>query len=195
MAHRIESGRVEAFSDAVFSIAATLLVLEIAVPESAFDDLWGGIADQWPSYLAYGTSFLTIGALWLAHHALFRRTASVDSVIVRLNLLLLMAVAFMPFPTQLVAEAISRTSAERAAVLFYGATLFVVSFLFTAMGRYLVVNHELLEADARSDVQGLVARLAPSLGFYLAILLLALLAPQVAAFGFLAVAVNAVVRA
>ena len=77
MAHRFESGRVEAFSDAVFSIAATLLVLEIAVPESDFGDLWSGIADQWPSYLAYGTSFLTIGALWLAHHALFRRTAYV----------------------------------------------------------------------------------------------------------------------
>jgi uncharacterized membrane protein len=195
MAHRFESGRVEAFSDAVFSIAATLLVLEIAVPESDFGDLWSGIADQWPSYLAYGTSFLTIGALWLAHHALFRRTAYVDSAIVRLNLLLLMAVAFMPFPTSLVAEAISRTSAERAAVLFYGATLFVVSLLFTAMGRYLVVNHQLLEADGRADVQGLVARLAPSLGFYAGILLFALLAPKVAAFGFLAVAINAVVRA
>ena len=86
-------------------------------------------------------------------------------------------------------------SAERAAVLFYGATLFVVSLLFTAMGRYLVVNHELLEAEGRADVQGLVARLAPSLGRYLAILLLALFAPKVAAFGFLVVAVNAVVRA
>ena len=52
-------------------VAATLLVLEIAIPESAFEDLWAGIADEWPSYLAYVTSFLTIGALWLAHHALY----------------------------------------------------------------------------------------------------------------------------
>lgn len=76
MADRFESGRIEAFSDAVFSIAATLLVLEIAVPEADFDDLWGGIADQWPSYLAYATSFLTIGALWLVHHALFGAPAT-----------------------------------------------------------------------------------------------------------------------
>jgi uncharacterized membrane protein len=170
-------------------------VLEIAVPESGFDDLWSGIADQWPSYLAYGTSFLTIGALWLAHHALFRRTAYADAVIVRLNLVLLMVVAFLPFPTSLVAEAFNRTSAERTAVLFYGATLFLVSLLFTAMGRYIVVNGGLLEEGARSDVQELVRRLAPSLGFYVAILLLALLAPRVAALGFLVVAVNAVVRA
>ena len=131
MADRFESGRIEAFSDAVFSIAATLLVLEIAVPESGFDDLWQGIVDQWPSYLAYATSFLTIGALWLAHHGLFRRTRYADGVVVRINLLLLMAVAFLPFPTTLVAEAIDETHAERAAVIFYGATLFVVSALFT----------------------------------------------------------------
>jgi uncharacterized membrane protein len=153
MAARFDSGRIEAFSDAVFSIAATLLVLEIAVPESAFDDLWDGIADQWPSYLAYATSFLTIGALWFAHHALFRRMLYADAVIMRINLLLLMVVAFLPFPTRLVAEAISTTSAERAAVLFYGATLLAVS-----------------------------------------ILLLAIVAPSAAAFGFLAVALLAVVR-
>jgi uncharacterized membrane protein len=57
----------------VFAIAITLLVLEISVPPSAFDDLWRGIADQWPSYLAYATSFLTIGGLWLVHHGIFRQ--------------------------------------------------------------------------------------------------------------------------
>jgi uncharacterized membrane protein len=73
MADRFESGRMEAFSDGVFAIAITLLVLEISVPDGAFDDLWRGLADQWPSYLAYATSFATIGGLWVAHHGLFRR--------------------------------------------------------------------------------------------------------------------------
>ena len=100
------TGRIEAFSDGVFSIAATLLVLEIAVPEADFDHLWKGIADQWPSYLSYATSFLTIGGIWLVHHAIFRRLRFADFNVTRLNLLLLMAVAFLPFPTKLVAEAI-----------------------------------------------------------------------------------------
>jgi TMEM175 potassium channel family protein len=195
MADRFESGRIEAFSDAVFSIAATLLVLEITIPESGFDDLWGGIADEWPSYLAYVTSFLTIGALWLAHHALFRRMLHADSIVVRINLLLLMVVAFLPFPTSLVAEAIDTTHAERAAVAFYGATLFVVSALFGLMARYVISSDNLLHEGAEDDVRRLVRRLTPSLGFYLVVLLLARVAPAAAAVGFLAVAINGVVRA
>ena len=80
-------------------------MLEIGVPESDFDNLWKGIADQWPSYLAYATSFVTIGGLWLAHHSIFRRLASADAVVMQLNLLLLILVSFLPFPTKLVAEA------------------------------------------------------------------------------------------
>jgi TMEM175 potassium channel family protein len=194
MADRFESGRVEAFSDAVFSIAATLLVLEIAVPESSFDDLWQGIVDQWPSYLAYATSFLTIGALWLAHHALVRRTRYADGVVVRINLVLLLVVAFLPFPTRLVAEAIDATEAERAAVLFYGATLFVVSALFAAIGRY-ALSRDLVLDEARAEVQQLSARLSPSLGFYGVVLALAVVVPSVAAVGFLAIALYAVLRA
>jgi uncharacterized membrane protein len=118
MADRFSSSRLEAFSDGVISIAATLLVLEIAVPESGFDDLWQAIGDQWPSYLAYTTSFFTIGALWTAHHGLFRRLESADARMLHLNLLLLWVVAFLPFPTKLAAEALRHESEdpERAAV-------------------------------------------------------------------------------
>jgi uncharacterized membrane protein len=133
---RWDTGRIEAFSDGVFSIAATLLVLEIAIPEADFDHLWKGIADQWPAYLGYATSFLTIVGIWLVHHAIFRRLRFADLNITRLNLLLLMAIAFLPFPTKLVAEAIESSSGERAAVLFYGGTLLVISILVTAIIRY-----------------------------------------------------------
>ena len=71
MWQRWETGRVEAFSDGVFAIAITLLVLDLQMPEDAYGDLWKGFADQWPSYLAYVTSFLAIGAVWLEHHRLF----------------------------------------------------------------------------------------------------------------------------
>ena len=101
------TGRIEAFSDGVFAIAITLLILEIGVPEAAFDNLWRGIVDQWPSYLAYATSFLTIGGIWLAHHGIFRRLQYADQRVMLINLLLLMAVSFLPFPTKLMAEAIA----------------------------------------------------------------------------------------
>ena len=192
---RWDTGRIEAFSDGVFSIAATLLVLEIAVPEADFDHLWKGIADQWPSYLSYATSFLTIGGLWLVHHAIFRRLRFADFNVTRLNLLLLMAVAFLPFPTKLVAEAIdSSSSAERAAVLFYGATLLVISVLITVIVRYAGSRPELIEEEGRDEVVALAAQSSPNLAFYLVVLALAFLAPKVAAFGFLAIAVFAIMR-
>jgi len=193
---RVDTGRTEAFSDGVFAIAVTLLVLEISVPEDAFDNLWRGIADQWPSYLAYFTSFSTVGGLWLAHHAILRRMRYADSTVIRLNLLLLMAVAFLPFPTSLVAEAINRTSAERPAVLFYGASLLVTTALITAIGRYAGARTELLrEGVPAGDVLAVASVTAPSLGFYAVVLLLAALAPVVAAFGFLGVGLLAVLRA
>lgn len=69
MESRWAGGRTEAFSDGVFAIAVTLLVLDLHVPESAMNDLLHGIVHQWPNYLAYATSFITIGGIWLAHHA------------------------------------------------------------------------------------------------------------------------------
>ena len=83
MANRWSTGRTEAFSDGVFAIAITLLVLDISVPASDFHDLWRGIANQWPSYLGYVTSFLTIGGIWMAHHGLFRRMRYADQKVMR----------------------------------------------------------------------------------------------------------------
>ena len=194
MRDRWGTGRIEAFSDGVFSIAATLLVLEIAVPEADFDHLWKGIADQWPAYLGYATSFLTIGGIWIIHHAIFRRLRFADFNVTRLNLLLLMAVAFLPFPTKLVAEAIESSSAERAAVLFYGATLLVISILVTAIIRYAGSRPHLIEEEHREEVVALAAQWGPNLGFYVVVLALAFLSPRVAAFGFLAIAVFAIMR-
>jgi uncharacterized membrane protein len=185
---------MEAFSDGVFAIAITLLVLEISVPASAFDHLWRGIAKQWPSYLAYVTSFLTIGGLWLAHHAVFRHMQFADKVVIRLNLLLLMFVSFLPFPTKLMAEALHEKAGEHAAVLFYGASLLVISATAASMARYAAREQLIAEHDVRAAVRRLSDRLAPSLGFYVVVILLAIFAPTVAVFGFLAVALFAILR-
>ena len=190
------TGRIEAFSDGVFAIAITLLILEVSVPESDFDDLWQGIADQWPSYLAYVTSFLTIGWIWMVHHGIFRRLEFANSWVMRINLVLLMAVSFLPFPTKLLAEAIHDTDAERAAAIFYGATLFVISALISVLWRVIAGERALLRPEVSDqEVKALTAAATPSLGFYVAVIVLAIFVPKVAAFGYVVIAVIAVLRA
>lgn len=195
MSDRWSTGRLEAFSDGVFAIAITLLVLEIGVKETEFDDLWHAIGAQWPSYLGYVTSFVTIGGIWLAHHSIVRRLDQADANVMRLNLLLLMFVAFLPFPTKLVAEAIDNSSAESAAVIFYGLDLLAISVTVSGMWRYIAAHRDLLAEDVGAEeIRAISSRTAPSIGFYAAVVALAILAPQVAAFGYLAIAVVAVFR-
>jgi len=196
VADQWDTGRTEAFSDGVFAIAITLLILEVNVPETAFDNLWRGIFDQWPSYLAYATSFITIGGIWLAHHGLFRRLQFANRRLMLINLGLLMTVSFLPFPTKLMAEAIHNSDAERAAVIFYGATLLVISSLLSALSASVTLDRHLLKPEVDDDEITAITRAAtPNIGFYVAVIVLAALAPVVAVFGFLVVAIAAVLRA
>ena len=117
----LRTTRMEAFSDGVFAIAITLLVLEIGVEAGAEDDLLKALADQWPSYVAYLISFSTIGAVWIKHTVITEYLDSATAVLIRLNLLLLMVVSFLPFPTRLVAEHINVHEAERVATTVYGS--------------------------------------------------------------------------
>ena len=189
---KFETTRVEAFSDGVFAIAITLLVLEISVPDDEFSDLLRGILEQWPSYLAYATSFWTVGGLWLVHHGIFRRLRYADMRLVWMNLSLLLVVSFLPFPTRLMAEAIRNTDAERVAVLFYGATLLVISATITAMARYAAANKELLQEQVTSrEMLTVGGATEPSIAFYGALLVAAVFFPEIAAFGLLAVALYA----
>ena len=143
---RWETARVEAFSDGVFAIAITLLVLEIGIDPANFDHLWRALADEWPSYLAYVTSFLTVGGVWLAHHRLYSHLRYVDPMLMRLNILVLMAASFLPFPTSLLAEAFDvSTSAERAAVVVYGVTAGLIEALIRWSARWAAAHPELLE--------------------------------------------------
>ncbi len=193
---RWATGRTEAFSDGVFAIAITLLVLELSVPEADREDLWRGIAGQWPSYLGYATSFLTIGGIWLSHHAMFSRLRFVNRRIIQLNLLLLMTVSFLPFPTKLVAESISEADVERPAVVFYGLVLLAISMVLAAMWRTVARTPELLEDEVDpAEVSRIALAAAPSMGFYAVVIAVAVVAPQVAAFGYLAIAVIAVLTA
>jgi len=139
----VETTRLEAFSDGVFAIAITLLVLEIKVPPS--DTALGAeLLQLWPSYLAYVVSFLVIGAIWINHHAMFRHIVRVDSTLLLLNVLHLMLIAFLPFPTAVLAEAFHRGIDESVAAAFYGGILTVIGIFVTAMWWYAARGHRLL---------------------------------------------------
>ena len=115
--------------------------------------------------------------------------------VMRINLLLLMAVAFLPFPTRLVAEAIRDESAERAAAIFYGACLLAIALLFSALWRAVARDRRLLMPEVGDDeVKAILLASSPSIGFYAAAIALAIVAPRAAAVGYLLIAVVAALR-
>jgi uncharacterized membrane protein len=182
------TGRLEAFSDGVFAIAITLLILDIGVSGRAGEDLLGAIRSLWPSYLAYVASFSTIGAAWLAHNAITEYLDRADAAFVRLNLLLLLFVSFLPFPTRLVAEYIHQDKAERVAVTFYGIMLLLSSTMLLVLWRY-AVRAKLVRPDlADEEVELLTERLTPGLAAYLVLIVSGLFVPVVAVIGFLGIA-------
>jgi uncharacterized membrane protein len=139
----MDTTRLEAFSDGVFAIAITLLVLEIKVPPS--DTALGAeLLRLWPSYLAYVVSFLVIGAIWINHHAMFQHIVRVDSTLLLLNVLHLMLIAFLPFPTAVLAEAFHRGTDEPIAAAFYGGILTVIGIFVSTMWWYAALKQRLL---------------------------------------------------
>jgi len=171
----LSAGRLEAFSDGVFAIAVTLLVLEISVPPDSGEDLLGVLLGQWPSYLAYAVSFATIGAIWLAHSVVTEYLRQVDPVFSRLNLLLLMTVSLLPFPTRLLAEHITTAQAERVATTVYGLTLLASVTLLSALWRH-ALRQRLVDPDApETDLRLLTRRLEPGMAGYVVLIGLGLL--------------------
>jgi uncharacterized membrane protein len=109
----LRTNRFEAFSDGVFAIAITILVLELGVPETAVEHPLQSVLDEWPTYVAYVVSFASVGALWLEHNAITEHLRVTDTVLIRLNLLLLLLVSFLRFPTGLLSEFHGNSGAER----------------------------------------------------------------------------------
>jgi TMEM175 potassium channel family protein len=139
---RRDTMRLEAFSDAVFAITITLLVLEIR-PPTDYEDLLHGLAVLWPSYLAYAMTFLFIGQVWANHHVMFDHIRVADRVVLLFNTLLLMAVAFLPFATSVLAGALRSGDGQRTAVVFYAIAFDVTALTFNAVWQY-ACRHRLL---------------------------------------------------
>jgi len=176
----------------VFAIAITLLVLEINIDPEDFDHLWRAVGEEWPSYLAYVTSFLIVGGVWLAHHRLFSHLRYIDSTLMRINILLLMVAAFLPFPTGLLAEAFDASrEAERTAVVVYGLTAGVIEALLGVAWRYASANPSLHHGDAPPPRGALRRHGFPAFVYGVAIISGVLLFPYLAAVLYLLVAARA----
>jgi uncharacterized membrane protein len=148
------TSRLETFADGVFAIAATLLILDVT---AGGPDLGHQLVHVWPSYAAYGISFLTIGIMWVNHHTVFEQVGRVDRRFLFLNVLLLMCVAFVPFPTRLVAEHLL-TSGARAATLTYGIALSITAVFYNWLWFYAAGRGRLLREDADPRVVAGISR-------------------------------------
>ena len=129
----MELERLVFFSDAVIAIAITLLVVTLAIPE-ATENVGDALLDRWPQMLSYVLSFLVIGVFWMAHHRIFRYVRSIDQRLIWLNLLFLMCVAFIPFPTGVLGD----HDGSRGAIVFYAAAIGLTGAVLALMWQYLI---------------------------------------------------------
>jgi uncharacterized membrane protein len=187
----ISTSRLETFSDGVFAIAATLLILDV---HAGVGSLGTSLLHIWPSYAAYGVSFVTIGIIWINHHTVFTQIRQVDRLFLLINVVFLMFVAFIPFPTSLIAAHLRRGDLE-AAALTYGAVLTMTSVLFNALWFYAAVGHRLLRADSDANiVSGISRSYLPGPFIYLAATLIALASADVSVILFAAITVFYVIE-
>lgn len=173
-------GRVETFSDGVFAIAITLLVLTIA-PPSDYAHLAHQLAQRWPSLAAYVVSFLVIGIMWVNHHSVFANLRRIDRGLFYLNLLLLMTIVFIPYPTEVFGDALRRgegLQAARTAAVFYSVTMTVNACAWSALWLYASVNRRLLNPEfPESERRASTALFIAGAGFYAVSIVIALWSP------------------
>ena len=171
------SARVETFSDGVFAIAATLLVLEIGVNTANGNTLGHELLAAWPSYLAYVTSFLIIGIIWINHHHCMSMIERVDRPFLFINTLLLLSVSFIPFPTKLVAQYLQQPG-ERSATYAYAATLLVMAVLYNIWWRYARRGRRLIaEQVPDSELRAVDRAFDPGAPLYAIVFVVAIFSP------------------
>ena len=181
------TARIETFADGVFAIAATLLILDVTA-DAPGGRLGHALVHAWPSYGAYAVSFVTIGIMWVNHHACFEQVGRADRTFLFLNVGLLACVAFVPYPTRLVADHL-HDDGLRAAALAYGLTMVSTSVFFVASWLYAAIGRRLLAADADDRVvRGITRSFRPGVAMYGGATLLALWSPTAAVILFAAIA-------
>ena len=153
-----ETSRVEAFSDGVFAIAITLLILEIKVPPAGSGALHRDLLRQWPSYFSFLVSFAFIGIMWINHHRLFTHIARCDDALLILNLLLLLGVVVVPFPTAVLATHLGQSD-QLTALILYNSTYLFIAVFFNLLWRYASSDkRRLLAKDVNSPCVKRISR-------------------------------------
>ncbi len=183
------TGRLEAFSDGVFAIAATLLVLEIGIDTAHGSTVGQQLTHIWPSYLAYATSFILIGVIWINHHHCVSLMNRVDRPFLFINIMLLLTVSFLPFPTKLVAQYLNKPG-ERDAVLAYAATMLIMAVTYNIWWRYARSSRRLIGRETSDSSLSAVDRaFNPGIPMYAIVLALAFVSPLASVVLTLAIAV------
>ena len=182
------TSRLETFADGVFAIAATLLILNVDAQISDVQSLGSRLLHIWPSYLAYVVSFVTIGIMWVNHHTVMSQIDRTDRRFLLATVGLLLCIAFVPFPTRLVAEHI-RGAGARDAALAYGFTMVATAVMFSVSWFYASRGKRLLRADADpAVVTGISRSYLPGPWIYLAATLIAFASPTASVCVFMATA-------
>ncbi len=158
-----DTTRIEAFSDGIFSIAATLLVLDLKPPTAGLT-FWDGIFQQWPAYSSFLLSFLFIGIMWINHHRLFHHIQHSDDALMVANLMLLLGVVWIPYPTSLMAQALA-AGQLRDAALFYNGSYLVIALLFNLLFG-VCVKRGLVDRNY-AGVRGIARRYAAGIAMYI----------------------------
>ncbi len=183
------TARLETFADGVFAIAATLLVLNVDIPELGTHSLAHELTRLWPAYVGYAVSFATIGILWVNHHTVLLQLRGADRIFLFINVLFLLCVAFIPFPTRLLATYV-RTGDGRAAAVAYGITLTATAVFFNLIWRYAIGGGgRLLRPNAdRRVVDGITRSYRPGVPMYAAATIVGIFQAEVSAALFTAIA-------
>jgi uncharacterized membrane protein len=192
----VSTRRLEAFADGVFAIAATLLILNVdAQVGEGTGEIGNRLLAIWPSYIAYAVSFVTIGIIWSNHHTVMAQLGRVDRTFLMQNILLLLCVAFLPFPTRLVAEHLRDRHDLQPAALAYGATMTVMALCYITLWLYATRGRRLLREDSDPrTVSGITRSYLPGVPLYLTATLLALASPLASVALFAAIALFYVIE-
>jgi uncharacterized membrane protein len=192
----VSTARLETFADGVFAIAATLLILNVdSQVREGSTQIGHRLVEIWPSYIGYAVSFVTIGIIWSNHHTVMAQLGRVNRTFLMLNIFLLMCVAFLPFPTRLVAENLRDRQELQPAALAYGATMTVMAVCYLSLWLYAIGPGRLLRDDSDPrTVSGITRSYLPGSPVYLIATLLALVSPLASVVIFGAIALFYVVE-
>jgi uncharacterized membrane protein len=145
---------MESFSDGVMAVAITLLVLNIRVPLPGAASLAHDLGHQWPAYAAYATSFITIGIIWINHHAMIGRLERTDHSILILNLVLLLTIGLLPFATDLFAQYVNRGHGEHLAAAIYGGAFLAMAIAFFVLNSFILLRKRHMLREQLSVEEG-----------------------------------------